>query len=199
MRNEVNRFHTSSRASCVHSNNINRCVHSFCITRLFIHKIKRMSVKHKCPGGNKVQKLAVFSIKVTVKVTRSLTLVSFERVSLVCMQNMKSLSLTVQKLRTMLKGGGCHKVADRWTNRTRTRCPRIPYQGHKNKLKKAYVAYNNSSCGSKMFLSIRTDKKSRSWSQIKVIFQWKLSRSTFSLSIASLLATATENKFKRKG
>ena len=34
------------------------------------------------PGGNKVQK-AIFSFMVRVKVTRSLTLVSFERVSLV--------------------------------------------------------------------------------------------------------------------
>ena len=34
------------------------------------------------PGGNKVQK-AIFSAKVKVKVTRSLTLVSFERASLV--------------------------------------------------------------------------------------------------------------------
>ena len=32
------------------------------------------------PGGNKVEK-AIFSFKVTVKVTRSLTLVSFERAS----------------------------------------------------------------------------------------------------------------------
>ena len=34
------------------------------------------------PGGNKVPK-AIFSLKVEVKVTRSLTLVSFERVLLV--------------------------------------------------------------------------------------------------------------------
>ena len=34
------------------------------------------------PGGNKAQK-AIFSFKVKVKVTRSLTLVSLERVSLV--------------------------------------------------------------------------------------------------------------------
>ena len=34
------------------------------------------------PGGNKVEK-AIFIFKVKVKVTRSLTLVSFERVSLV--------------------------------------------------------------------------------------------------------------------
>ena len=34
------------------------------------------------PGGNKVEK-AIFSFKVKVKVTRSLTLVSFERASLV--------------------------------------------------------------------------------------------------------------------
>ena len=39
-------------------------------------------VKHYAPGGNKVQK-AIFSFKVKVKVTRSLTLVSFERASLV--------------------------------------------------------------------------------------------------------------------
>ena len=34
------------------------------------------------PGGNKVEK-AIFSFKVKVKVTRSLTLMSFERASLV--------------------------------------------------------------------------------------------------------------------
>ena len=39
-------------------------------------------VKQYAPGGNKVQK-ASFSFKVKVKVTRSLTLVSFERASLV--------------------------------------------------------------------------------------------------------------------
>ena len=39
-------------------------------------------VKHYAPGGNKVQK-AIFSFNVKVKVTRSLTLLSFERVSLV--------------------------------------------------------------------------------------------------------------------
>ena len=39
-------------------------------------------VKHYAPGGNKVQK-AIFSFEVKVKVTRSLTLVSFERMSLV--------------------------------------------------------------------------------------------------------------------
>ena len=40
-----------------------------------------MFVKHYAPGGNKVQK-AILSFKVKVKVTRSLTLVSFERASL---------------------------------------------------------------------------------------------------------------------
>ena len=39
-------------------------------------------VKHYAPGGNKVKK-AIFSFKVKDKVTRSLTLVSFERASLV--------------------------------------------------------------------------------------------------------------------
>ena len=36
-----------------------------------------MFVKHYAPGGNKVKK-AIFSFKVKVKVTRSLTLVSFK-------------------------------------------------------------------------------------------------------------------------
>ena len=39
-------------------------------------------VKHYAPGGNSVQK-AIFSLKVKVKITRSLTVVSFERMSLV--------------------------------------------------------------------------------------------------------------------
>ena len=39
-------------------------------------------VKHYAPSGNKVQK-AIFSFKVKVKFTRSLTLVSIERLSLV--------------------------------------------------------------------------------------------------------------------
>ena len=38
-------------------------------------------VKHYAPGGNKVQK-DIFSFKVKVKVTRSLTLVTIERMSL---------------------------------------------------------------------------------------------------------------------
>ena len=49
-----------------------------------MYQIKNQGVfvNHYAPGGNKVQK-AIFSFKVKVKVTRSLTLVSFERVSLV--------------------------------------------------------------------------------------------------------------------
>ena len=45
-------------------------------------KVYLWFVKHYAPGGNKVQK-AIFSFKVKVKVTRSLTFVSFERASLV--------------------------------------------------------------------------------------------------------------------
>ena len=47
-----------------------------------IVKNQGVFVKHYAPGGNKVQK-AIFSFNVKVKVTRSLTLVSFERMSLV--------------------------------------------------------------------------------------------------------------------
>ena len=50
----------------------------FCVKK----KNQGMFVKHYAPGSNKVRK-AIFSFKVKVKPTRSLTLVSFERVSLV--------------------------------------------------------------------------------------------------------------------
>ena len=46
------------------------------------YKNQGVFLKHYAPGGNKVQK-AIFSFKVKVMVTRSLTLVSFERASLV--------------------------------------------------------------------------------------------------------------------
>ena len=46
------------------------------------YKNQGVFVKHYVPGGNKVQK-AIFSFKVKVKVTMSLTLVPFERASLV--------------------------------------------------------------------------------------------------------------------
>ena len=47
-------------------------------------KVKNQGVfvKHYAPGSNKVQK-AIFSFKVKVKVTRSLTSMSIERASLV--------------------------------------------------------------------------------------------------------------------
>ena len=73
-----------------------------------LDKIQGVFVKHYAPGCNKVQK-AIFSFKVKIKVTRSLTLVSFEGV---CMPNIKSLTLTVQKLEPRLK-----LTTDRQTNR----------------------------------------------------------------------------------
>ena len=42
-----------------------------------------MFVKHECPPAATKSELAIFSIKVTDKITRPLTLVSFERVSLI--------------------------------------------------------------------------------------------------------------------
>ena len=47
-----------------------------------VKKSQGVFVKHYAPGGNKVQK-GIFSFKVRVNITRSLTLVSFERLSLV--------------------------------------------------------------------------------------------------------------------
>ena len=62
-------------------------------------------MKHECPQLQQSPKWAILCIKVTV--TRSLTLVSFERVSLCeyayCIPNMKSISLTVQKLWPRIK------------------------------------------------------------------------------------------------
>ena len=51
---------------------------------------------------------------------------SFERVSFVCMPDMKSLSLTVQKLWPRLK------FLPRSHSQDKNRCPWIPFQGHKN-------------------------------------------------------------------
>ena len=88
-------------------------------------------VKHECPWWQRSPKLAIFSINFTVKVTRSVTLVSFERLSLVeyaC----QLWSLYLLRLKFMAKV----KVfflpqSDRVTDRTKTRCPRIPLRGHK--------------------------------------------------------------------
>ena len=88
------------------------------------------------PSSNS-PKLAIFSIKVMVKVTRSLTLVSFKRVfiSWVWMPKMKSLPLKVQKLWPRLKF-----FAKSQTDRTKTRCPRIPFRGH-NKTRHVFVKH----------------------------------------------------------
>ena len=50
-----------------------------------IEKKKKPSVfvKHECPRRQQSQKFAILRTKVTIKVTRSLTLVSFDKVSLV--------------------------------------------------------------------------------------------------------------------
>ena len=77
-------------------------------------------VKHKCPQQQQSPKLAIFSIKVMV--TRLLTLVLYERVSLVeyAMPNMKSVSLTVQKLNmAKVKGLFCHRMTKSQTDRTK--------------------------------------------------------------------------------
>ena len=53
---------------------------------------------------------------------------------------MKSLYLIVQKLWPRLKV--CHRVTDRQTDRTKTRCPRISFHGHKNTLRSAQMKHN---------------------------------------------------------
>ena len=75
------------------------------------------------PPAAAKSKLAIFSIKVTAKVIKSLTLVSFEGVSFVdYMPNMKLLSLTLQSYDQCYF---CH----RQTDKTKTKCPQIPFRG----------------------------------------------------------------------
>ena len=61
-----------------------------------MNKNQGVFVKHYAPGGIKVQK-AIFSLKVKVKVIH-LGVIWKSIISRVCMPNMESLSLTVQKL-----------------------------------------------------------------------------------------------------
>ena len=88
----------------------------------FDAKNQGVFVKHYAPCGNKVQK-AIFNFKVT----RSLTLMSYESViSGVCMPNMKSLSLRVQKLQRRLK-----LTTDKQTGQKQY-APDHSIRGHKN-------------------------------------------------------------------
>ena len=90
-------------------------------------KKSRVFVKHYSmpPGSNKVQK-AIFSFKVKVNVI-DLGVIWKGIISGVCMPNIKSLSLTVQKLKRRLK-----LTTDRQTDRTKTICPRSFDPRHKN-------------------------------------------------------------------
>ena len=97
-------------------------------------KIKVCLWNTDAPGGNKVKK-AIFSFKVKVKVKRSLTLVSFERVSLVeyaC----QIWSLYLLRLKVIAKvkvdNRQTDKQTDRQTDRTKTICPGSFDPGHKN-------------------------------------------------------------------
>ena len=60
----------------------NTCISKKIYTKSLKQKSRGVcETRQYAPGGNKVE--AIFSFKVKVKVTRSLTLVSFERASLV--------------------------------------------------------------------------------------------------------------------
>ena len=94
-------------------------------------------------GGNKVQK-AMFSFKVKVNVTRSLTLVSFERVSLVeyaCQYEVAISYGSKVIAKVKVDNRQTDKQTDRQTNRqtnkqtdrTKTICPRSFDPGLKNK------------------------------------------------------------------
>ena len=66
-------------------NTVNVTGGCFTVQHYLKHKTNKMGVvvKHECLRRQQSTKLAIFSIKVTVKVTKSLTLVSFSGVSLV--------------------------------------------------------------------------------------------------------------------
>ena len=87
-----------------------------------MRKNQGVFVKHYmyAPGGNKVQK-AIFSFKVKVKVTRSLTLVSFERVSLEELEARYEVSISYgSKVTAKVKVDNrqTNRQTDRQTNRT---------------------------------------------------------------------------------
>ena len=57
-----------------------------------------------------------------------LRVISKDFISLVCMPNMKSLSLIVQKLGPRLKFF-CNRITDRQSDCIKTRCTQIPFGG----------------------------------------------------------------------
>ena len=85
------------------------------------------------PGGNKA-KIGYFTVTVTVKVTRSLvtrslTLVTFAGVLFVSMHAKYEVSISYGSIDQMTEVKVfCRK--DGQTDRTKTRCPRIPFRGH---------------------------------------------------------------------
>ena len=115
-----------------------------------------MVVKHNAPCSNK----AINSSKVTVKVTRSSTLVS----SRVCMPNIKSLSLMDQKLYQMLK-----LTTDRQTARHDYILMGEGHGGIKNNLKMNFYFVQNfwNSCISPLW-----DINTRN-SILKCCMKWK--------------------------
>ena len=76
-------------------------------------------VKHYAPGGNKVQK-AIFSFKVKVKVTRTLSFESFERWS---MHAKYEVSISYGS-KVIAKVKVDNRQTDKQTHRTKTICPR---------------------------------------------------------------------------
>ena len=108
------------------------------VTYIRVYKDNKTGVfvKHECPQWQQSPKLAIFSIKDMVKVTRSLTLVSFKRVSLV-EYAFQTWSISYgSKVMATVKGflpeSETDRVrqTDRQTDRTKTRCPRIPFRRH---------------------------------------------------------------------
>ena len=90
-------------------------------------------VKQECPRRQQSSKLAVFSIKVTVKVTKSLTLVLFERVSLVEYEVSISYGSNVMaKVRNSFLPQRSNRQTDKQTDRQDNKRPKGPHIVHLN-------------------------------------------------------------------
>ena len=100
---------------------------------LIMQKLKRCVWETGMPPVGTKSKLAIFSIKIMVKVTRSLILVTFKRVSLVeyaCQIQ----SIYLLWFKSYGQGWSFLPQTHTQTDRTNTRCPRISFWGHENRI-----------------------------------------------------------------
>ena len=119
-------------------------------------------MEHECPWQQQSPKLAFFSIKVMVKVTRSFALVSYERVSLVEYACQIS-SLYLLQFKSYIQGqsfffwGGGHRHSHRQTDRQTGQKPEVP-QSPDARLSQAFVVRGFISMISKVKMQEKIQK-----------------------------------------